>query len=61
MTRCDYCGRTKEDLYYVIENNEEESIICPCCTHCQECRLLVDKHKPNKTKDLDDYYSYRAS
>lgn len=41
--RCVYCGRTQEVIDATFLKKAE--LICSCCNHCQECKLIAIQHK----------------
>ena len=60
--RCEYCGRTERELERYNITSQRQRVLCTCCYHCEECKLLHRNHKETiKTKEDYHYYVYQSS
>lgn len=58
--RCLYCGHTELELMAIMKqkfnSTEIMKALCPCCDHCFECKLILNRHKYDEKDDDQGNY-----
>jgi hypothetical protein len=52
--KCIYCGQSYNILLYLFPTTPLQDILCDCCQHCPDCKLLVDTHSLQNEVALAD-------